>query len=88
MVAFFSMIWTVIGETMKIDVYTSKECQQCEATKLWLKREGLQFNEFDVLADPEAYERCKALGYTTLPVVVAGERHWSGFRFDQLRELK
>lgn len=70
-----------------IEVYSSPDCNQCDATKRWLKRKGLQFNEFDVTKDSEAQKRCVALGYTSLPVVVAGDQHWSGFRYERLREL-
>lgn len=72
---------------MVIEVYTSKVCSMCVATKAWLKRNGFQFNEFDVLEDRDAFERCKALGYTELPVVVADDDHWSGFRYGKLKDL-
>lgn len=71
-----------------IEVYTSPNCALCVATKAWLRREGLQFNEFDVTKDAEAEKRCRAMGYQELPVVVAGEQHWSGFRHGHLMELK
>jgi glutaredoxin-like protein NrdH len=73
---------------LMIEVYTGPGCSACNATKAWLNREGLAYNEIDISADDEAQKRCKAMGYAELPVVVAGEQHWSGFRYDRLRELK
>lgn len=73
---------------MRIDVYSAPDCQQCRATKMMLEREGLEYNEIDVTKDDEAQKHCTAMGYATLPVVVAGERNWSGFRYDLIKSLK
>lgn len=70
-----------------IDVYSAPGCNQCVATKAWLRRNGFTYNEIDVSVDEEAQSRCKAMGYTELPVVVTGEQHWSGFRYDRLAGL-
>ena len=72
---------------MKIDVYSAPDCNACLATKNWLTREGLQYNEIDVSKDDAANRFCADLGYTMLPVVVAGEDHWSGFRYEKLKSL-
>lgn len=72
---------------LTIDVYTGPNCASCVATKAWLKREGLEFNEVDATADGIA-EMLLENGFRELPVVVAGERRWSGFRYAQLVELK
>lgn len=73
---------------MKIDVYSAPDCNACLATKRWLKREGLQHNVIDVSSDEDASRFCADLGYTMLPVVVAGDDHWSGFRYDKLTSLR
>lgn len=70
-----------------IDVYGTPECSMCSATKKWLTMNGLAYNDIDISKDPEAEDRCRAFGYKELPVVVAGERHWSGFRHAKLKEL-
>lgn len=73
---------------MKIDVYTQPQCPACEHTKSFLRRVRLEYNEVDVTKDADAVALCKSLGYQELPVVVAGDLNWSGFRYEKLRELK
>lgn len=84
-----------------ITVYTKSDCQQCEATKRWLKQRDLTFTEINLEAEIEPggagtnLEAAKALGYTSAPVIFASldgipgnEIHWSGFRPDQLNRLE
>lgn len=73
---------------LTIDLYSKPNCPQCRMTKVWLEREGLQYNEIDVTQDAEAENRCRAMGYKELPVVVAASQHWSGFRHSRLMELR
>lgn len=71
-----------------ITVYSKPQCPQCIATKKYLERYGLKYVEFDVTEHEMAYNTVKGLGYSSLPVVVAGFDHWSGFRPDLLSKLK
>ena len=68
-------------------VYSQPQCVQCDATKRFLETRNIPFTEIRVDQDPEALEYVKSLGYSQAPVVVAGDKHWSGFRFEQLTEL-
>ena len=52
-----------------------------------LKRNQVEFDEVDMSQDPIALEMVKSLGYTSAPVVIAGEEHWSGFRMDKIQSL-
>ena len=47
----------------------------------------LQVEKLDVTEDREARQQVEALGYTSAPVVVAGDDHWSGFRPDRINAL-
>lgn len=71
-----------------ITLYTKPQCQQCDATKKYLERLELRYVTHDVTEDDKAYNFVKGMGYQSLPVVVAGFDHWSGFRPDLLRKLK
>lgn len=62
-------------------------CQKCLATKRTLDRLGVEYVELP-LDDPDIQELIADNGYTTAPVVVAGDEHWSDFRHDKLRALK
>lgn len=70
-----------------ITVYSKPQCPQCEQTKRQLRKSGIEFIVSDVTEDSTAYETVKTLGYQALPVVVTGDRHWSGFRPDLIRGL-
>lgn len=70
-----------------VNVYTLPACVQCDSTKRWLTRNGVEYAEIGLQDAPEALERFKSLGFTQAPIVEAGESVWSGFRMDKLTEL-
>ena len=72
---------------MNITVYSKPNCVQCEATKRLLNRENIKFTEVDLSADTNALNLVKALGYNSAPVVIADNKHWSGYRRDLLQDL-
>lgn len=72
---------------MTIKVYSKPDCVQCTATYKVLDKTGLQYETLDVSSDTTALAAVKAMGYQQVPVIVAGEDHWSGFRPDRLRQL-
>lgn len=71
----------------KVTVYTLPSCVQCDSTKRYLQRNLIEFEEVKLHETPEALEMIKGMGYTAAPVVMAGERHWSGFRPDLIGSL-
>lgn len=71
---------------LTIDLYTGPGCSACVATKTWLKRNGLAYNEIDATGEGVA-DLLLENGFQELPVVVAGERRWSGFRYSELKAL-
>lgn len=72
---------------MTITVYSKPACVQCSATTRALDRQGIDYTVVDVSADARAYELLQGLGYRQVPVVVAGEQHWAGFRPDMISGL-
>ncbi len=71
-----------------ITVYTLPSCVQCDSTKRLLNSIDVDYEEIDMSQDPIALEMVKTLGYSSAPVVIAGEEHWSGFRMDRIKALK
>jgi len=69
-----------------VTVYTKPACQQCELTKRALTERGIPF-EVDDITKPENLTAALALGYTSAPVVIAGDQGWAGFRPDLIEEL-
>lgn len=70
-----------------ITVYTLPSCVQCDGTKRYLNRAGIEYDVVDLSSDPAAMDLVKSLGYAAAPVVIVGDEHWSGFRPDRLQEL-
>jgi len=68
-------------------VYTLPACVQCESTKKLLKKNDIAFETVDLSQDETAMTMVRELGYSAAPVVVAGDKHWSGFRPDMISSL-
>ena len=72
---------------MSVIVYAKNQCQPCLLTKRAFDRNGVKYVEKWVDEDPEALAEIKALGYLQVPVVVAGDVHWSGLNPDLINSL-
>jgi glutaredoxin-like protein NrdH len=70
-----------------ITVFSLPSCVQCAQTKKVLDREGYEYSEVFLDKDEAAAERIKSLGYQSAPVVIAEDKHWSGFRLDMIMSL-
>lgn len=68
-------------------VYTLPSCVQCESTKKLLNKNDIAYEVVDLSQDEAAMDMVKTLGYQSAPVVVAGDKHWSGFRPDMISSL-
>lgn len=72
---------------MRITIYTRNNCLQCHATKRAMDSRGFTFDTVNLDQHPEAAEALRAEGFRQLPVVIAGEHRWSGFRPDMINRL-
>lgn len=72
---------------MSVIVYSKPSCVQCTATYRALDRKGVDYHVVDLSEDVEAFDMVRNLGYMQVPVVVAGEQHWAGFRPDMISAL-
>ena len=72
---------------MSIIIYTRNDCVQCHATKRAMESRGVAFEMVNIDQQPEAADTLRAQGFRQLPVVVAGELSWSGFRLDMINRL-
>jgi glutaredoxin-like protein NrdH len=68
----------------QVTVFTLPNCMQCTMTKRAFEKAGVPFDVVDLATDAQAIDRVKALGYQSAPVVIDGDRHWSGFRPDKI----
>lgn len=80
----------------QITVYSKPEdsipkCYQCDSTKKWLTKEGLEYTVLDITTDDNmAY--VKSLGHQQAPVVFVEHEdgtteHWSGFQPGKISAL-
>lgn len=72
---------------MSIIIYTKPDCVQCNATYRALDRQGFDYRVVDLTQDQQALNHVKSLGYQQVPVIIAGDDHWSGFRPDKIGAL-
>ncbi|SAG37786.1 glutaredoxin-like protein NrdH [Enterobacter kobei] len=72
---------------MSIIIYTRNNCVQCHATKRAMESRGMVFEMVNIDQQPEAAETLRAQGFRQLPVVIAGETRWSGYRPDMINRL-
>ena len=73
---------------MRIIIYTKNNCVQCTATKNAMDMQGINYQLVNLAQEPAAIETLKSLGYRQVPVVMAEEDHWSGFRPDKISALR
>jgi glutaredoxin-like protein NrdH len=52
-----------------------------------MESRGVAFEVVNIDQQPEAADILRAQGFRQLPVVVAGETSWSGFRPDMINRL-
>jgi glutaredoxin 3 len=77
----------------KITIYTSAFCGYCWRAKALLKAKGLEYQEFDVIANPSRRDEMieRAHGRSTVPQIFIDGRHVGGSedldRLDQTGEL-
>lgn len=69
---------------MSVTVYTKANCPQCTATINTLTKKGAAFDVVDLEKDADAMALVSGFGIRALPIVVAGETKWGGFRPDML----
>jgi len=72
---------------MPITVYSKPSCVQCTATYRALDSKGVAYEIVDISQDESALEHVRSLGYAQVPVVVAGDKNWAGFRPDMISQL-
>ena len=71
-----------------VEIYTSPLCGFCHAAKRLLSQKGVQFEEVDVLANPDRKPEMieRANGGRTVPQIFVGDRHVGGC--DELYDLE
>jgi glutaredoxin-like protein NrdH len=53
-----------------------------------MDNKGISYELVDVSQDQAALDMITKLGYKQVPVVIANNDHWSGFRPDKINSIK
>lgn len=56
--------------TRTITVYTQPSCQPCKATKRWLDKRDIPYQEVDITTSPKDADAIRELGFKKAPVVI------------------
>jgi glutaredoxin len=78
--------------TMKnVIIYTQETCPPCHAEKLWLKENGVEFEERDIRKNDQFLQELIALGAAATPATVIknedGEEVILGFNQERIAEI-
>lgn len=68
-------------------VYTKPSCVQCDMTKRYMDKNGIEYNTVDITEDPEALDMILGMGFSSAPVVISGDLAWAGFQPDKINLL-
>lgn len=68
-------------------VYSAENCPKCESTKMMLERNGIEYQTIDLTNDEATRQQFRSEGVRELPVVKFGDKMWTGFRMDRIREM-
>lgn len=72
---------------MKVTLFSTPNCMQCKQTAKAFEKRGIIFDSLNLENHPEILEQFKGLGYTSAPIVLAGDMSWSGFRLAKIEQL-
>ncbi|EHJ56407.1 glutaredoxin-like protein NrdH [Streptococcus urinalis FB127-CNA-2] len=70
-----------------IVVFSKNNCMQCKMTKKFLEQNGAEFEEINIDQHPEKIDYVKSLGFSSAPVIEAGDIVFSGFKPAKLKEI-
>lgn len=68
-------------------VYTKPACVQCDMTKRYMDRIGVEYTTVDITQDQDALDMILGMGFQSAPVVISEAGNWSGFQPDKINQL-
>jgi glutaredoxin len=75
----------------KVIIYTQQTCPPCHAEKIWLKENGIEFEDRDIRKDDQYLQELISLGAAATPATVikdeSSEKVVLGFDQEKLAEL-
>jgi len=74
-------------KTIRITLYSTRNCPYCRQAKQYLQRKGVRFQEFDVQKNIRAQKTLAGLGARAVPVIMVGDTRVDGFDRKRLDDL-
>jgi glutaredoxin len=71
----------------KVSMYVMPDCGYCEKARVYLREQGVAFEELDIAASVEHKTAWRALGGQGTPLIVIGKQHVQGFDADKISKL-
>ena len=68
-------------------VYTKPACVQCDMTKKYMDKNGIEYTTVDITQDEEAFQMILNLGFKSAPVVISAAGSWAGFQPEKIDQL-
>jgi glutaredoxin-like protein NrdH len=68
-------------------VYTKPSCVQCDMTKRYMDKIGVEYTTVDITQDQEALDLILSMGFQAAPVVISGNMSWAGFQPEKINLL-
>lgn len=68
-------------------VYTKPACVQCDMTKRYMDKNGIEYTTVDITQDQEAFDMLIEMGFKAAPVVISGDLAWAGFQPEKINLL-
>jgi glutaredoxin 3 len=72
---------------MKVKIYTTPICMECEKAKKYFKENNIEYEEIDTFDNKEAAERAfKKAGQKRIPIIEIGNETITGFDKKKIEE--
>lgn len=68
-------------------VYTKPACVQCDMTKRYMDKMGIEYTTVDITQDSDAMDMILGLGFKSAPVVISQAGSWAGFQPEKINLL-
>lgn len=68
-------------------VYTKPACVQCDMTKRYMDKNGIEYTTVDITQDQEAFNMLIEMGFKAAPVVISEAGNWAGFQPEKINLL-
>jgi glutaredoxin-like YruB-family protein len=66
-------------KTMRITLYSTRNCPYCRQARQYLQSKGIRFQEFDIQKNIRAQKTLAGLGARAVPVIMIGDTRVDGF---------